>query len=87
MKLHVHCGVLYRGKPHGVELRTIDVPGFPGDEWYRGGNYERLRWEDRFYNCPKHGTLQIHEADLLHRALNPRKPVLLATDPRTWDRP
>lgn len=87
MRLHVRCGVMDRGKPHGIELgEPIDVPGFP-DQWYRAGNYERLRWENRFWNCPKHGALQIHEADLLRRALNPRKPVLLATDPRKWNRP
>jgi hypothetical protein len=28
-----------------------------------------LRWNERHYVCPDHGALQVHEEDLLHRAL------------------
>jgi hypothetical protein len=69
VKLPVRCGVLDGGKPCGRKLGTIErdtLPGLP------------LRWEERHYVCPKHGAMQIHEQDLLHRTLNPSRRVLMA---------
>jgi hypothetical protein len=46
-----------------------------GPGWFRGVNdYDGLRWEERFYECRKHGALQVHDEDLLRRALNPERP-------------
>jgi hypothetical protein len=88
VKLWVRCGELDGGKQCGLELDTIDVPGFPGPVWFRGGNYERLRPEERFFECPQHGPVQIHETDLLNRSLKTgrdavraKRRVLMATRP------
>lgn len=77
MKLTVLCGV--KDESCRSKLGAINVPGFPGPEWYRDGNFERLRWDERHYVCPKHGALMIHEEGLLRRALNPGRPVIMAT--------
>ena len=70
------------GRPHGRELGTIERD----DPWWRGSNdFDRLRWEERFYTCPKHRELQIHDEDLLRLALNPRPPVIMASR-KAWDR-
>ena len=48
MKLTVLCGVKDGGgKTCARKLGAINVPGFPGPKWYRGGNYEGLRWDER----------------------------------------
>lgn len=69
MKIIVRCGAGDGGKPCGGKLGTIELEGFPGPEWFRDGNYDRLAWEERHYVCPKHGAMQVHEAELLHLAL------------------
>jgi hypothetical protein len=79
VKITVRCGVLDRGKPCGRKIGSIERKGFPGPEWFRDGNYDRLAWEERHYDCPKHGAMQVHEADLLHLALKPRRRVIVAT--------
>jgi hypothetical protein len=86
VKLPVRCGVLDGGKPCRAQLGKIDRPGFPGPEWFRDGNYERLRWEERHYVCSKHGAVQVHEEDLLRRALNPSRRVILAVRNSARDR-
>jgi hypothetical protein len=58
------------------ELGTIKRRGFP-DLWFRDGDYG-LRWEERHYVCRKHGAMQIHEEDLLRRALNPSRRDIMA---------
>jgi hypothetical protein len=75
VKLTVVCGVKDGdGKTCARKLDKIDLPGFPGPGSYRDGNYERLRWEERHHDCPNPGAVQIHEEDLLHRALlDPRR--------------
>jgi hypothetical protein len=73
VKLTVRCGVFDGGKPCGNSVGAIERDGFPGPQWFKGGNYDRLRWEERHYACDKHGDLQIHDEDLLHLALKPRK--------------
>jgi hypothetical protein len=75
VKLTVRCGA-FDGSCRR-ELGTIDLKGFP-DHWFRGGNYDRLRDDQRHYVCPKHGAMQIHETDVLHRALNPGRPWIMA---------
>ena len=76
MRITVRCGVFDGGKPHGSELGTI----IRGPGWFRGANdYDGLRWEERFYECPKHGALQVHGENLLHAALNPDRHVIMAT--------
>jgi hypothetical protein len=76
VKITVRCGVLDGGKPCGKELGAIERE----DLDFANGvfTFERLRWDERFYRCLKHGPLQIHDEDLLHRALNPRRPVIMA---------
>jgi hypothetical protein len=69
MRLTVRCGVTDGGRPCGNELGTIDRPGFPGAEWWRGGNYDRLTWEERFWECPSHGTVELDDSELRIRAL------------------
>jgi hypothetical protein len=69
------------------KLGTIEREGFPGPEWFRGGNYEGLRWEERHYTCPKHGPVQVHEADLLHAALNPSRRRIMARSVRRLGEP
>jgi hypothetical protein len=81
VKLTVRCGVSDGGKPCGHKVGAIDKPGFPGPLWFRGGDYDGLQWEERHYRCPKHGALLVHEEDLLRRALNPRRPVIMAMRP------
>jgi hypothetical protein len=73
LKIDVRCGVFDGGKPCGNSVGTIERDGFPGPQWFKGGNYESLRWEERHYACDKHGDLQIHDEDLLQLALKPRK--------------
>jgi hypothetical protein len=90
VKIPVRCGVKDGGgKECRKPLGEIDLPGFPGQAWLR--NY-RLTWEQRFHVCPKHRTVEIHEADVLHEALNDgvfddgrsgRKRVLVALPPGT----
>lgn len=91
MKLPVRCGVLDGGRRHMAPLGDIDRPGFPGPKWYRNGDYQRLRGEERDYVCPKHGAVQIHEEDILHEALKPgpprRRHVILARSVRLNDLP
>ena len=77
MRITVLCGVADESCRR--KLGTIQPEGFPGPEWFRGGNYDRLRWDERHYVCPKHGALQIHEEGLLRRSLNPGRPVIMAT--------
>jgi hypothetical protein len=72
VKIDVRCG-FGGGKPCGNKVGTIEREGFPGPLWFRGGNYERLRWEERDYTCDKHGALEVYEEDLLRLALKPRK--------------
>ena len=60
MKIDVRCGFGGR-KPCGNWVGEIDREGFPGPLWFRGGNYDRLRWEERDYNCDKHGALQVYD--------------------------
>jgi hypothetical protein len=68
VKIPVRCGVKDGGgKECRKELSEIDLPGFPGQAWLR--NYG-LTWKQRFHDCPKHGTVEIHEVDVLHEALN-----------------
>jgi hypothetical protein len=74
VKITIRCGVSDGGKPCGRNLGAIESEGFPGPEWFHGGNYDRLRWDERHYVCPRHGAVQIHEEDLLRRALNPARP-------------
>jgi hypothetical protein len=69
VKLTVLCGVKDGGEPHRRKLDEIDLPGSPDDAWLRDRKY-RLTWEQRFHDCPKHGTVEIHEMDVLHEALN-----------------
>jgi hypothetical protein len=77
VKITIRYGVFDGGKPCGREVGSLDIPGFPGPEWFRGvGDYDRLQWDERHYVCPKHGALQIHEEDLLHKALNPGRPAV-----------
>jgi hypothetical protein len=79
VKITVRCGVSDRGKPCGRELGAkIQREGFPGPQWFRDGDYERLRWEERHRTCPKHGAVQVREEDLLRLALNPEPPVIMA---------
>jgi hypothetical protein len=77
VKITIRCGALDGGKPHGNEVGQIERDGFP-DLWFRGGNYDGLRWEERHHTCPKHGELQIHDEDVLRLALNPSPPVIMA---------
>ena len=79
MKITVRCGVSDGGKSCGNQVGTIQRRGFPGPMWFRDGtDYDGLRWEERHYVCPKHGALQVHDEDLLHRALNPERRWILA---------
>jgi hypothetical protein len=78
VKITVRCGVSDGGRPCGRTLGAIAREGFAGPEWFRGGDYDGLEWWERQYECPKHGTLQIHDEDLLRRALNPKRPVIMA---------
>ena len=77
MKIDVRCGVLDGGKPCRKIIGTIKRQGFP-DPWFRNGNYDVLRWEERHYVCDKHGPMQVHDEDLLHRALNPSRRDIIA---------
>ena len=76
MKITIRCGALDGGKPHGNEVGQIERE----DLDYAKGvvTFGRLRWEERHHTCPKHGALQVHEQDLLHLALNPSPPVIMA---------
>jgi hypothetical protein len=56
MKLTVRCGVWDGGKPCRNEVGRIERRGFP-DLWFRGGNYEGLRWEERHY---EHRLASLH---------------------------
>ena len=64
MKIDVRCRVSDGGKPCRKNIGTIEREGFPGPLWFRGGNYDVLRWEERHYVCPKHGAMQVHDEDL-----------------------
>lgn len=76
MKITVRCGVSDGGKPCGNELGAI--PREDLDFAHGVFTFERLRWEERHYECDKHGPVQVHDEDLLRRALNPRRPVIMA---------
>ena len=79
MKIDVRCGVSDGGKPCRRKVGMIERRGFPGPLWFRSGNdYDGLRWEERHYSCGKHGALQVHDEDLLHRALNPGRRWIVA---------
>jgi hypothetical protein len=92
VKLPVRCGVKDRGgKECRKPLGEIELPGSPGLAWVENGNY-RLTWDQRFHDCPKHRTVEIHEYDVLQEALNDevfddgrsgRKRVLVALPPGT----
>jgi len=69
VKLLVLCGVKDGGKPHRKKLDEINLPGSPDEAWLRNGSY-RLTWEQRFHECRKHGTVEIHEVDVLQEAGN-----------------
>ena len=60
------------------ELGEIELRGFPGPLWFRDGNFDRLRDEERHYVCDKHGPVQVHEQDLLHAALKPKRRRIMA---------
>ena len=76
MKITVRCGVFDRGKPCGREVGTIRREDLDFAEGVV--NFGRLRWEERHYVCPKHGAMQVHDEDLLHLALKPSPPVIMA---------
>jgi hypothetical protein len=89
VKIPVRCGVFDGGRRCARPLGAIERAGFPGPEWFRGGDYDRLEWSERHWICPKHGSVQIHEAELLHEAMKSgrRRRQIMATHPSTWDRP
>jgi len=75
VKIDVRCG-FGGGKPCGNKVGTI-----PRDDLdFANGvvTFDRLRWEERHYSCPKHGALQVHDEDLLHPALNPGRRDIIA---------
>jgi hypothetical protein len=77
VKITVRCGAFDRGKPCGRKLSgTIERE----DLDYAKGvvTFDRLRWEERHYTCPKHGAMQVHDEDLLRLAMNPSRPVIMA---------
>jgi hypothetical protein len=86
VKLTVLCGVSDGGEPCRKEIGAIWLEGFP-DHWFRGGNFDPLSSEERHHRCPKHGAMQIHEEDLLRRALNPGRLVIMARSPRQMGLP
>jgi hypothetical protein len=86
VKITVRCGVFDGGKPCRNEVGQIERRGFP-DLWFRGGNYEGLRWEERHYECLKHGELQVHDEDLLRRALNLSRRDIIARSVRRMGDP
>jgi hypothetical protein len=72
MKIDVRCGFGV-GKPCANWVGEIEREGFPGPLWFRDGNYDRLRWDERDYVCDKHGMLEVYDEDLLRLSLKPRK--------------
>jgi hypothetical protein len=64
------------------KLGVIEREGFPGPVWFRNGNYDRLRWEERHWVCPSHGPVQVHESDLLEAALKPSRHRIMAQSVR-----
>jgi hypothetical protein len=75
VKITVRCGVFDGGKPCRRKLGTIerDTP------WFRSGNdCDGLLWEERHYSGPKHGAMQVHDEDIVRRALNPSRRWIVA---------
>lgn len=76
MKITIRCGAFDGGKPCGNRLGMIEREDL---DFARGFvTFDRLRWEERHYDCLKHGAMQIHDEDLLRLALNPSPPVIMA---------
>jgi hypothetical protein len=76
VKITVRCGAFDGGKPCGNK-----VGAFARDDldFARGVvTFDRLREGERYYDCPDHGKLQIHNEDVLRLALNPSPPVIMA---------
>ena len=76
MKITVRCGGLFDGRPCRHKVGTI--PRDDLDFAHGVVTFDRLRWEERHYVCPKHGAMQVHDEDLLRLALKPRKRVIRA---------
>lgn len=85
MKITVRCGVLDGGKPHGNDVGTI----LRDDLDFAHGvvTFDRLREDERHHVCGKHGALQVHDEDLLHLALKPNPPVIMARSVRRIGEP
>lgn len=73
MKIHVRCEVCR--KLLGA------IPRDDLDFAHGVVTFDRLRWEERFYTCPDHGPMQVHDEDLTRLALNPSRPVIMARAP------
>jgi hypothetical protein len=85
VKITVRCEVLDGGKPCGNKVGAIARDDL---DFARGVvTFERLRWEERHYVCPDHGQLQVLDEDLLRRALNPSRPVIMARSVSRMDQP
>jgi hypothetical protein len=76
VKIDVRCGVSDGGKPCRNKLGAIEREDL--DFAHGVVTFDRLRWEERHYVCPKHGAMQVLDEDLLHRALNPSRRVIVA---------
>jgi hypothetical protein len=75
VKITVRCGV----KSCRKELGTFEREDL--DFAHGVFTFERLREEERHYECDKHGPMQILDEDLLRLALNPSPPVIMARSP------
>ena len=80
MRLDVRCGVLDGGKPCSNKVGAIKRRDL--DFAHGVVSFDPLRWEERFYSCPKHGALQIHDQNLSYRALNPSRRDIIARSVR-----
>jgi hypothetical protein len=86
VKITVRCGVLNGGKPCG---RRLEPQIEREDLNFAKGivTFDPLRWQERFYDCPKHGAMQVHDEDLLRLALNPSPPVIMTRSVRRMGDP
>jgi len=85
VKITVRCGASNGGRPHGRKLGETKRHDL--DFAHGVVTFDRLRWEERHYECTDHGAMQVHDEDLLRLALKSNPPVLMARSVRRMGEP